>query len=95
MSGVLGTVNAVLGWLNGLFGLGVPTLPLVGWPLVMISLWNMAVSGAVPPPISSPDCWVINIDGDLDGLLPDGATLQVTDLQIVVTHPDQFHSSFR
>lgn len=95
MNGVLSTVNAVFGWLNGLLGLAIPTLPLLGWPFVMTSLWNMSVTGAVPPPISSPDCWVINIDGDLDGLLPNGATLQVTDLQIIVTHPDQYQSSFR
>lgn len=95
MIAALNTVNAVFGWLNSIFRLGIPTLPLLGWPFVMTSLWDMAVTGAVPPPVSSPDCWVINIDGDLDGLLPTGATLQVTDLQIIVTHPDSFHSSFR
>ncbi|MGH6692365.1 MAG: hypothetical protein ACREF4_16985 [Gammaproteobacteria bacterium] len=81
---MLTTVNAVVVWLNARFGLSLPTLPLAGWPSVMVTLWKMAVPGPVPPPISSPDRWEIPIAGSLPGMLPPTATLELTNLCLIV-----------
>lgn len=78
------SVNAVFVWLNETLGLSIPTLPLTRWPSVMTTLWNMLTKGPVPPPVSSPDSWVISIPGSLDGMLPPGATIALENLTIVV-----------
>jgi hypothetical protein len=82
MSSPIETVNSIMEWLNSLFGLRIPTLPLTGWPSVMKKLWNMFVSES--PPFGSPPTWVIPIEGTLDGVLPAGSTLQLEHLQIHV-----------
>jgi hypothetical protein len=53
MASPVETVNDVFAWLNDLFGLNIPLLPLVGWwPSIMKTIWNFFTGGK--PPITSP-----------------------------------------
>jgi hypothetical protein len=61
------TVNAVMQWLNNSFGLHLPTLPLQGWPAVLVSLWDMFIEGDVP---SGPLPWKIPIQGGWPAIFP-------------------------
>jgi len=70
------TVNALMKWLNSIFGLRLPLLPLIGWPQFMKNLWRMWISGSLPKP-DDPLPWCIEVDGNLEGLLPEGNTLDV------------------
>ena len=70
------TVNSVMEWLNSLFGLRIPLLPLSGWPQVLKNLWRMFIAGSLPDP-KQPLPWQIDVEGNFDGLLPEGNTLDV------------------
>jgi hypothetical protein len=76
-------VNDVILHVNSLFGLNIPTLPLVGWPPVVRKLWNMFVPDVPPEPTGSPWLWEIPIEGSLDAF-PPGATLELTNLSILI-----------
>ena len=85
MSSPAQTVNDIIVWLNSLFGLRIPTLPLTGWPSVVTTLWNLFVKDVPPEPTGSPWVWEIPVVGTLD-VFPPGAKLELTDLSIVVQH---------
>jgi hypothetical protein len=78
MKGFVGaTVNALMQRLNSIFGFNLPLLPLTGWPAFMKGLWQMFISGQLPDP-NDPLPWCIEVEGNLEGLLPESSTLQVT-----------------
>jgi hypothetical protein len=70
------TVNSVMEWLNSLFGLRIPLLPLSGWPEFFRNLWRKFVAGPLPDP-KQPLPWRIDVEGNFEGLLPEGNTLSV------------------
>lgn len=70
------TVNDVMEWLNARFGQRIPLLPLTGWPQALKHLWRMVVPGPLPPP-QDPFPWRIEVEGNFEGLLPEGNTLDV------------------
>jgi hypothetical protein len=80
------TVNSVMEWLNSLFGLRIPLLPLSGWLQLIRNLWRMAISGSLPDP-KQPLPWRIPVEGNFEGLLPEGNTLYVN-AAILVTARD-------
>lgn len=71
------TVNALMQRLNSIFGLNLPLLPLTGWPEYLKNLWQLFISGQLPSP-GDPLPWCIKVQGNFEGLLPEGSTLQVT-----------------
>jgi hypothetical protein len=76
------TVSMVMDWLNSTFNLSLPVKPPARWPTFMARLWEMLV----PPPLPQPDDplpWRIEIEGNLEGLLPEGSTLEVKACLIV------------
>jgi hypothetical protein len=88
-------VNDVFAWLNNLFGLNIPLLPLAGWPSIFKTLWNMFVGGE-PPSGSPPEVIVpphyhviyeIPVEGGLD-ILPPGSNLDLENLCIFVLEKD-------
>jgi hypothetical protein len=70
------TVNSVMEWLNSLFELRIPLLPLSGWLQFIRNLWRMTISESLPDP-KQPLPWRIPIDGNFEGLLPEGSPLYV------------------
>jgi hypothetical protein len=80
------TVNSVMEWLNALFGLRIPLLPLSGWMQFIRNLWRMTIAGTLPDP-KSPLPWRIPIEGNFEGLLPEGSPLYVN-AAILVTERD-------
>lgn len=76
------TVGMVMDWLNTIFGMKLPVTPPGTWPRFFRDLWYMLV----PPPLPSPDSplpWVIEVEGNFEGLLPEGNTLEVKACVIV------------
>jgi hypothetical protein len=76
------TVGMVMGWLNSTFGLSVPVTPPSTWPAFFGKLWSMLVSPPLPQP-NIPLPWVIEVEGNFEGLLPEGNTLEVKACVIV------------
>ena len=70
------TVNGLMGWLNSLFGLKVPVLPLSGFSQYLKNLWNRLIIGNLPDP-QDPQPWVITVEGNFDGLFPEESTIEV------------------
>ncbi|OLE54217.1 MAG: hypothetical protein AUG51_09280 [Acidobacteria bacterium 13_1_20CM_3_53_8] len=88
-------VNDIFAWLNGLFELRIPLLPLKGWPSAMKTLWNMFIGGS-PPPTSPPEVfvpsdyqllWEIPIEGTL-AVFPPGSKVELEHLCIFVQQKD-------
>jgi hypothetical protein len=88
-------VNDIFAWLNGLFGLSLPLLPLKGWPSIMKTLWNMFIGGS-PPPTSPPEVIIrpgfrllleIPIEGTL-AVFPPGSKAELKHLCIFVQQKD-------
>jgi hypothetical protein len=89
------TVNDVFAWLNDLFGLHIPLLPLTGRPSIMKRLWNFLTGGE--PPVTSPSevphlpgyhlLFEIPVEGELM-MLPPGGKVDLKNLCIYVLEKD-------
>lgn len=80
------TVNGVMQWLNSLFNLRLPVLPLKDWPAAMTKWWKMLVHEPLPD-AEDPLPWRIEIEGNMEGLLPEGNTLEVKACILVGPYP--------
>jgi hypothetical protein len=76
------TVDMVMAWLNSTFGLSLPVTAPSTWPTFFAKLWSMLVPPPLPQP-QDPLPWVIEVEGNFEGLLPEGNTLEVKACVIV------------
>jgi hypothetical protein len=82
MSSPTETVNGVMKWLEGLFGIVLPTLPLAGAWAKLTALWNLPILGSLPKP-QDPMPWLIDVEPSWTAPIS-GVTISPQKLQIRV-----------
>jgi hypothetical protein len=81
-------VSGAMAWLNEVFHLFIPTLPLTGLWRRFTGLWELLVRGPLPPP-ETPLPWTIDVEGPWGDLFS-GAAVQLDNIQILARSKEPF-----